>query len=207
MWKNKQYTPLTTKEAAELIAEFKKDIPVYCRIMRVQRDIPTNMTVAGVDKTNLRQYVHEVMRKKGTRCECIRCREIGRATKKGNKIVIKTFSYQASKGDEFFISAEDECNNLYGICRLRFPSQSLRPEISLDAALIRELHVFGEATALGEKGTVQHSGLGKQLMHEAESLAQKCKKNKIVVISGIGAREYYRMLGYHREGPYMVKKF
>ena len=40
--------------------------------MRVQRDIPTRMTEAGVDRTNLRQYIHE----KGARCRCIRCREI-----------------------------------------------------------------------------------------------------------------------------------
>ena len=32
------------------------------------------------------------------------------------------------------------------------------------------------------------------------------KKNKIVIISGIGTREYFRKFGYGLEGPYMVKR-
>jgi len=205
-WKKKVYKPLTTAQAASLIAEFKTHVPIYCRIMRVQRDVPTYMTVAGVDRTNLRQYVHKLMDKKGMKCDCIRCREIGRATKKGTKITIKVYPYQASKGEEFFISADDEYNNLYGICRLRFPSRSLRKEVTKDSALVRELHVFGEATSLGKKGSVQHKGLGKELLKEAELIAKKSNKNKIVIISGIGVREYYKKLGYKQEGPYMVKK-
>ena len=29
---------------------------------------------------------------------------------------------------------------------------------------------------------------------------------KMLVISGVGTRHYYRKLGYELEGPYMVKK-
>ena len=30
-------------------------------------------------------------------------------------------------------------------------------------------------------------------------------RNKIIVISGIGAKDYYRNIGYKKKGPYMAK--
>ena len=71
--------------------------------------------------------------------------------------------------------------------------------------MIRELHVYGTATAIGEEGMVQHKGWGKKLMQKAEEIAASQGKNKMVVISVIGAKEYYKKLGYEKEGPYMVK--
>lgn len=213
LYKRGKYKPLTTEKAANLIAEFKKSVPSYARIMRIQRDIPTYATEAGVDRTNLRQYIEKIMKDKKIRCHCIRCREAGNYLKGKNikkilkSIEIKSIYYEASKGTEFFISAEDFKNKiLFGFCRLRFPSQFLRKEITEDSALIRELHVYGEAAAIGKKGSVQHHGLGKELLKMAEEIANTYYKNRIVVISGIGVRNYYRKLGYRQEGPYMVKK-
>lgn len=202
LYKNKKYKPLTTQQAANLIIEFKKFIPEYCRIMRVQRDIPTFMIEAGVNKTNLRQYIKKIMKNKNIKCECIRCREIGNEEIKN--ILIKKIKYKASKGLEYFISAESE-DKIVGFCRLRFPFQKLRKEITKNSALIRELHIFGPAVSIGKKGFVQHKGIGKKLLKEAENISKKNKKDKIIIISGIGAREYYRKLGYKKEGVYMVK--
>jgi len=176
--------------------------------MRIQRDIPTKHTEAGVDRTNLRQYVDELCRAKGVRCRCIRCREVGRA-KKVEDVEITVMKYDASKGTEFFIAAEDVKNDvIVGFARLRFPSQHLRKEITTDSALVRELHVYGDTAAMGEKseGKAQHKGYGRQLIETAENIAKQHGKMKMIVISGIGVREYYRKLGYKREGPYMVKK-
>ncbi|MCK4522433.1 MAG: tRNA uridine(34) 5-carboxymethylaminomethyl modification radical SAM/GNAT enzyme Elp3, partial [Nanoarchaeota archaeon] len=169
LWKNKKYKALTTKKAVEIIADFKKSVPKYVRIMRVQRDIPTFMTEAGVDRTNLRQYVEELTKKRKINCRCIRCREIGRYKGEVNKkdIKLKTIHYRASKGNEFFISAEYK-GYILGFCRLRFPSEFLRKEITEDSALIRELHVYGQAVQIGKKGAIQHKGIGKGLLREAE---------------------------------------
>jgi elongator complex protein 3 len=220
MWKKGKYKPLTTEKAANIIADFKKDVPSYCRIMRIQRDIPTFMTSAGVDRTNLRQIVDDIMKKKKIKCKCIRCREIGRYNGKINdkKIKIKTIHYPASHGNEFFIAAEFK-DYIVGFCRLRFPFSFLRKEITQDSALIRELHVYGTATSIGEKVDVQHKGagnkfpeplqhrgIGKRLLEEAETIAKTYYKNKMVVISGVGVRGYYRKLGYRLEGAYMIKK-
>jgi elongator complex protein 3 len=206
-----KFKPIATKQAAELIAEFKTYVPRYCRIMRVQRDIPSYVISSGVDRTNLRQYIDEILKKRKIKCECIRCREAGIIAKKYNlnaeKIELIVEKYEASKGTEYFISMEDKKQNiLLGFCRLRFPYESLRKEITKDSALIRELHVYGEMAGIGKKGDVQHRGIGRELLMKAEEIAKQNKKDKIVVISGVGVRNYYRKFGYEKEGFYMVKK-
>ncbi|MBI4983728.1 tRNA uridine(34) 5-carboxymethylaminomethyl modification radical SAM/GNAT enzyme Elp3 [Candidatus Woesearchaeota archaeon] len=203
-YKIEKFSPLTADQAAKLIVELKKHVPEYCRIMRIQRDIPTTQIVAGVEMTNLRQYI---TKKYKVECRCIRCREPQGKKISWKKIRLNVQEYQASRGKEFFISVEDHENDLLvGFVRLRFPSQFLRPEITPTSALIRELHVYGTATGIGEEGSVQHKGWGKKLMKKAEEIAHIKKKDKMVVISGVGAREYYKRLGYNLEGPYLVKK-
>ncbi|MBS1266578.1 MAG: hypothetical protein MAG795_00545 [Candidatus Woesearchaeota archaeon] len=199
------FVPMDTKTAANLIADFKQYVPKYCRIMRVQRDIPTKVTSAGVDMTNLRQEVHKIMNKKGIKCSCIRCREPRKKKINLDNLKIKRMEYGASKGKEIFISAETK-KALLGFCRLRIPAKPFRKEITKDSAGIRELHVYGVATSLHKKGAVQHRGIGKKLMTEVEKIALDFDKKKMVVISGVGVRGYYRKLGYQRQGRYMVKK-
>src|SRR3989338_743897 len=199
-----QFTPLTTEEAAEVISKSQKYIPEYCRVMRVNRDIPSTVIEDCVMKTNLRQIVD----KKDQKCRCIRCREqMGREVNYSS-IKIKKQYYDSSRGKEVFISLEDTKNDiLIGFCRLRKPYKPFRKEITKHSAGIRELHVYGQAVAIGEEGLVQHRGYGKQLMQEAERIAkEEWKCNKLIVISGIGVREYYRKLGYEKDGPYVSKK-
>lgn len=205
LWKDGKYTPISTKNAAELIASIKRIVPHYVRIMRVQRDIPSTVVEAGVDRTNLRQYVEEIMHKKNIRCRCIRCREV--RGKIVEKYTLCVFEYLASGGKEVFISAEDEKNDLLlGFVRLRFPATFLTKEITHDSAIIRELHVYGAATPIGAVGETQHKGIGKKLLLKAEEIAKQNGKKKMVVISGIGVRGYYKKQGYKLEGTYVVKK-
>ncbi|MEM4263470.1 MAG: tRNA uridine(34) 5-carboxymethylaminomethyl modification radical SAM/GNAT enzyme Elp3 [Candidatus Woesearchaeota archaeon] len=208
LWKQRKYSPLTTEKAAQMLVEAKKFIPEYCRIMRVQRDIPTTMIAAGVDRTNLRQYISKILKEKKIKCRCIRCREPKRREIDFKAVQIKRIDYEASNGKEIFLSAVDETNDiLLGFCRLRIPYQPFRPEITKNSAGIRELHVYGTAVPIGEKGEIQHKGLGKKLLLEAERIAKeefKCKK--MLVISGIGVREYYKKFGYKKDGIYVSKK-
>lgn len=210
LYKQGKFAPMPTAEAAKMIAEFKRYVPPYCRIMRVQRDIPTNRTLAGVDKTNLRQYVDAELQKRGIICQCIRCREVGRWEGNSKRFRLNTLTYDAADGVEHFIAAETPKGEaLIGFCRLRFPPRSLRKEITKDSALIRELHVYGMAVPIArpaEEGEAQHIGVGKALMREAERIAKAVGKRKMVVISGVGVREYYKKLGYKKEGVYVVKR-
>ena len=78
-----------------------------------------------------------------------------------------------------------------------------------NVALIRELHVFGPQVPLNEKRAeaAQHKGLGKALLQEAEKIAvEEFQSQRMLILSGTGAREYYRTeFGYSLEGDYMVK--
>ncbi|MFT4326830.1 MAG: GNAT family N-acetyltransferase, partial [Candidatus Woesearchaeota archaeon] len=146
-------------------------------------------------------------------CTEIRAREVVRNLKKIDidKIEIRVHEYTASKGTEFFISAEDFENNvLVGFCRMRFIYEALRPEFTPNSAIIRELHVYGSALNIGAKGdyekSAQHKGWGKKLLEKAEDIAKSAGKDKMLVISGVGVREYYRKRGYENDGPYVSKQ-
>ncbi len=200
-WKKGEYEPLSTDEASELVAEMKSEVPKYVRIQRVQRDIPSPLVEGGVKKSNLRQYARKELEKMGETCDCIRCREAGHSDEDVDmdSLDLRTFTYDASGGEEYFLELSDNKNILLGYARLRF-DEDISP-------MIRELKVIGEMTPVHEKGKdFQHSGYGSQLLERCESLAQE-RGDKVRVISGVGARNYYRKFGYQLERPYMVKRF
>ncbi len=213
MWKKGEYVPLDNESAAEIIARAKAFIPEWCRIMRVQRDIPARLISAGVTASNLREHVQKKAKELGIRCRCIRCREAGHKFYKENLVPEKeemvVRAYKASRGKEFFISIEDtEKDILLGFCRLRFPCKPFRPELRDNVAVVRELKVFGTALPLSirSKLSFQHKGYGRRLMKKAEKIAKAHGYEKLAVISAVGTRAYYRKLGYEREGVYMVKE-
>ncbi len=214
IWQEGDYKPYTTQEAVDLIVEIKKLLPKWVRTMRIQRDIPSPLIEAGVKKSNLGELVYQTLEKENITCQCIRCREVGRAsqnlTPELDKIKLLSEEYQAGGGQEIFISYEDlESDILIGFLRLRIPSsEAHRSEIDDKTALIRELHVYGSMVPLGDRKNDlwQHKGYGEGLLKEAEKLASEIyDKNKILINSGIGARNYYQKFGYKKLGPYMAK--
>lgn len=216
MWQKGEYAPYTSEEAVELIAEIKKILPKWVRTMRIQRDIPSPLIEAGVKKSNLGELVYNKLQEMDVNCKCIRCREVGHKASEGiipdiDNIKLLKEEYDAGDGKEIFLSFEDVKKDiLIGFLRLRIPSQKAhRSEIDDKTALVRELHVYGSMLPLGEKesGKWQHMGYGERLLEEAEKIAtQNYDKNKLNVISGIGARNYYKKFGYSQLGPYMSKK-
>ena len=202
------YRPYTTAQSAAVIAQAKAFLPRWVRVMRVQRDIPTHVTTAGVDRTNLRQEVNAECERRGIACGCIRCREPRERAPSDATPVLRTTAYDAAGGEERFIEAVDPTTDtLLGFCRLRFPARTdLHPAITDGTALIRELHVYGTATGIGDEGEVQHRGLGSALMREAETQARAAGKGKMIIIAGVGVREYYiRRLGYRHDHEYVSK--
>ena len=211
LWRAGDYTPLENEVAVELIAQIKSILPMYVRLQRVQRDIPVQQILAGVTKSHIRQLAAKRLAEMGKSCQCIRCREVGHQQLKGRYPVSVTqqiLTYPACGGIEHFISYEDVIHKIViGFVRLRFPHQTHRSELE-NAALIRELHVYGKLVPVGtkDKEAWQHQGYGEKLLHTAEETAQDAGYKKIAIISGIGAREYYHKLGYEREGCYMIKR-
>ncbi len=216
-WKKGEYQPYTIEQAVQLILEVKKLIPPWCRIMRVQRDIPAFLIEAGVNRSNLRQLVFQKLTEEGVRCRCIRCREAGhrwltdKIKPNPENIIVLTGKEKASEGEDVFISVEDPANDvLIGYLRLRIPSEKThRPEIRHEkASIVRELHVYGPLVPVGRHMAKawQHKGYGGILLSEAERLSQEdYDRKKIVVISSLGTKQYYMRFGYNYDGPYVSK--
>lgn len=208
-WRAGKFQPQPIETMVPLMAKIKAMCPPYVRLMRIERDIPGTEIMAGIKATNLRQLIHDYMKENGMQCHCVRCREVGLGEKEPREITLQRINYEASQGQEVFLSFEDvDQNILVGLLRLRNPSKlAHRPEVK-DAAIVRELHVYGEQLPVDSKKEAwQHKGYGKQLLEEAERITkEEFGKDKLVVISGVGARPYYFKFGYERDGPYVSKK-
>lgn len=190
-WQKGEYKPYSTQTLKKLLTKIKGITPPYVRIIRLIRDIPSGVIVAGNRITNLRQ----ILLQEKVRCCCIRCREAKARTP--GRIYYFSQTHNASQGREYYLSFENRTQSiLYAHLRLRFPSKK---SFLAKTALIREVHTYGQVVPIGSKipkKKVQHRGLGKKLIQKAENLARKNGDHKIAVISGIGVRDYYRKLGY-----------
>ncbi|MEF8782605.1 MAG: tRNA uridine(34) 5-carboxymethylaminomethyl modification radical SAM/GNAT enzyme Elp3 [Haloarculaceae archaeon] len=207
-WHRGEFEPLENEEAADLVAEIKSLIPRYTRLQRVQRDIPADFIEGGVWKSNLRQLARQRMDEHGWTCDCIRCREVGHSDGEPDEVTLAVETYEVAGGTEHFLSFEDRDRDLLvGFCRLRFPNDPVRSELR-DGAVVRELHVYGSEVGVGEASGDghQHRGYGRRLIREAEAITADAGYDRLAVLSGIGAREYYReKLGFVQDGPYVSK--
>ena len=210
-YKSGKYTPYSFDDMVKVLTKIKKIVPRWVRIMRIQREISTAEITAGPKSSNLRQLVHKNLRKEGISCNCIRCREVGLSKKQlGLGLKLNRENYDSSEGKEVFLSYDDTNDLIYGFLRLRHPSSKAhRAEINNNLCIVRELHVYGQALKLGQRSEsgIQHFGIGKKLINEAEKISkEEFDADKLLIISAVGTRGYYRKLGYFLDGPYMAKK-
>ena len=225
-FKKGKYHPYSDKKLFEALIEMKINTPRYCRISRLIRDIPNPDIEAGNAITNLREELKEEMAKRDLKCNCLRCREVGHNQNlnfKSSDLKLFIDEYDTIGGTEYFLSFEDKKRTVvFAFLRLRIPNRdksyydskifNLQSEIK-DSAFIRELHTYGQLISLKQEinktkkqNEIQHTGLGKSLVAEAEKIAKKNKYQKIAVISGVGVRGYYRKLGFKKVKTYMIKK-
>jgi len=202
-YRDDRYQPYREEEMIDLLIVIKSLVPKYVRIPRLMRDIPRKFIIAGSRDLALRGTIKKKMVQEGLCCSCIRCREYGHRLRDGWAIgqpLLTRMDYQTWGGKEVFLSYEDDNATLFGLLRLR---------IAGSKALVRELHIFGSEVPLGGKldRAAQHQGLGERLLQEAERITRlDFRAKRLSVLSGVGAREYYRSLGYRLEGAYMVKE-
>ncbi|MBI3324752.1 MAG: tRNA uridine(34) 5-carboxymethylaminomethyl modification radical SAM/GNAT enzyme Elp3 [Candidatus Omnitrophica bacterium] len=208
-WREGRYHAYDDETLVELLVEMKSRVPPYVRLERIIRDIPSTSILAGCKLTNLREAAVARMRSRGLRCRCIRCREI-REQPSGDCRLVRR-DYEAAGGVEVFLSYEDpHADRLAALLRLRIPGSETRPwsPALVGAALVRELHTYGQQLTLGDhaEAAAQHRGFGRGLMAQAERIAGgEFGLRRMAVIAGVGVREYYRRLGYRLEDTYMVK--
>ncbi|MEI7579324.1 MAG: tRNA uridine(34) 5-carboxymethylaminomethyl modification radical SAM/GNAT enzyme Elp3 [bacterium] len=206
-----KFQPYNYEQTLEVLAETMKNTPRYCRITRVIRDIPSQDIVSGNKFTNFRQIAELDLAKRGLQCQCIRCREVRKEEVKETDLVLDVITYETTISQEFFLSFKTKkSDKIAGFLRLSLIKNHNQNNFITElqgAAMIREVHVYGQVVAIGEHsiGKSQHLGLGTKLIKAAEKLANKNGYYQIAVISAIGTRKYYQKLGYEKEGMYLLK--
>ena len=213
-----KYVPYFDKDPQLLIDVVRYSMetcPKWVRLPRVIRDIPCSVYVeGGNDIGNMRQMVDKLLDGDIVYSNDIRAREIGRHSKYYNKPAkYCTMQYYGNEGTDYFISYEsyDE-RALFGFIRLRIVEEKnnmTKFEILKKKGLIRELHVYGDTTAVSSfsKHGCQHTGIGGGLLELAEIKSMEHGLYGIVVISGEGVKEYYEKKGYKEVDTFMIKDF
>lgn len=207
-WERGEFKPYDDDLLKDVLKNLKKITPPFVRIDRLVRDISKKWVAAGTKATNMRQYIQEEMKQEGWSCQCIRCREV-KERSYAECPTLCDLPIETLGGTEHLLTYEKD-GKLFSLLRLRLPDPKNKPLFDelVGSAIIRELHTYGKTVVHNQKSSstkTQHRGLGKQLMARAEEIAKENGYKKIAVISSIGTRDYYRKLGYEREGRYMTK--
>ena len=132
-------------------------------------------------------------------------------------------SYTTDLTDEYFlqyvvdgedghaVTTDPQLAPIVGFLRLSLPktpaagSRAFLDEIRGNA-MIREVHVYGPALAIGgaEAGAAQHVGVGTRLLTEARRLSRAAGFDRISVIAATGTQAYYAARGFEPGELYMT---
>lgn len=213
------WQPYAKDELVDVLVQDVLNTPPYVRISRMIRDISATDILVGNKHTNLRQMVEQELAAEdvASRVQEIRFREINQQQVRAAELTLQDFTYTTAVSDEHFLQWVTADNKIAGFCRLSLPHwdklTSGACDVSADEllvqpgqAMIRELHVYGQALSLGSEGmSAQHQGLGQKLLAKASSIAADAGYTSLNVISSIGTRAYYRAQGFTDAGLYQQK--
>lgn len=213
-YRDGSWRPYTEDELLDVLADDIIATPPFCRISRMIRDFSSNDILVGNKKPNLRQLVERRLQEAGEGAEVqeIRFREVGTRSFDASALSLDIVPYATTNTRERFLQWITPDNRIAGFLRLSLPDlryvDALSSELPVreGEAMIREVHVYGVATQLGEDGvSAQHIGLGRRLVERACEIAREEGYTKVNVISAVGTREYYRGLGFHDNGLYQQR--
>ena len=213
------WQPYAKDELVDVLVQDVLATPPYVRISRMIRDISATDILVGNKHTNLRQMVEQELAAEDVarRVQEIRFREINQQQVRATELTLQDFAYTTAVSDEHFLQWVTADNKIAGFCRLSLPHWDKLTSGACDVtanellvqpgqAMIRELHVYGQALSLGSEGmSAQHQGLGQKLLTKASSIAAEAGYTSLNVISSIGTRAYYRAQGFTDAGLYQQK--
>ena len=213
------WQPYAKDELVDVLVQDVLATPPYVRISRMIRDISATDILVGNKHTNLRQMVEQELATEdvASRVQEIRFREINQQQVRAAELTLQDFTYTTAVSDEHFLQWVTADNKIAGFCRLSLPHWDKLTAGACDVtanellvqpgqAMIRELHVYGQALSLGSEGmSAQHQGLGQKLLAKASSIAAEAGYTSLNVISSIGTRAYYRAQGFTDAGLYQQK--
>jgi elongator complex protein 3 len=208
-YRNGEWQPYSTETLIDLLADCLRATPEYCRLTRIIRDIPSTDIVVGNKITNLRELVEARLAANGERSRDIRAREVRGRQITPEALHLDELTYATSLGREVFLQFITEGRQIAGFLRLSLPDRATMPLVDTlhHAAMIREVHVYGQALGIGEEATgrAQHSGLGTRLIERAAEIARTEGYARLAVISAVGTRGYYRGRGFRDADLYQVR--
>lgn len=201
------WKPYTHDELLYVLTESFKLTPEYCRLTRVIRDIPSTDIVVGNQLTNFRQIAENELAKQGIRSPDIRAREIRFRQVQAEDLRLDELWYTSGCSDEVFLQYITPERDIAGFLRLSLPKEAPITDELTGAAMIREVHVYGQSLEIGESssGRAQHLGLGKQLIERAVEIVREHGYQRLAVISAVGTREYYRRRGFEDGKLYQIR--
>jgi len=202
-----KWRPYTQEELTLVLTHVLTYTPQYCRLTRIIRDIPGAEILVGNKTTNFRQLLEAKI--DPTTLHDIRAREIRGRTIDPSQLQLDDQVYQTAVSTEHFLQYVTKDNKIAAFLRLSLPTvDSFIPELQ-GAAIIREVHVYGQAIDIGVNATIQtqHQGLGKKLITQSINLAKQAQYSGISVISAVGTRKYYQKLGFTAGALYQHQAF
>ncbi len=203
-----EWHPYTQDELLEVLASTLAEVPRYCRVTRVIRDISSDDIVTGNKLTNFRQLAEQEIARRGGVCRDVRAREIRSDDFDAEMLALRATVYDAQVSEEHFLEFVTPEDRIVGFLRLSLPrEQSFVPELG-GSAVIREVHVYGASLGLGDRSgdKPQHRGLGGRLVEEAARRAREAGYPSLAVISAVGTRDWYRRLGFETSGLYQKRR-
>jgi elongator complex protein 3 len=202
------WRPYTHEELLHVLTACFRLTPEYCRLTRVIRDIPSTDIVVGNQMTNFRQIVEGELERQGERSRDIRAREVRFKAVEAGALRLDEVWYDSACGREVFLQMITEGRDIAGFLRLSLPEVAALTEELAGAAMIREVHVYGQSLEIGEAGSgrAQHTGLGKQLIDRAVEIARERGYARLAVISAVGTRAYYRKRGFKDGRLYQARE-
>ncbi len=201
------WQPYTHDELLHVLTACLRRTPEYCRLTRVIRDIPSTDIVVGNQLTNFRQIAEEELSRQGERSRDIRAREIRQRELRAEELRLDEQRYHTSCSEEIFLQYITMQRDIAAFLRLSLPTDAPLTDELRDAAMVREVHVYGQSLRLGETavGSAQHLGLGTRLLERAAALARQAGYARLAVISATGTRAYYRRRGFVDDELYQLR--
>jgi elongator complex protein 3 len=207
-----EWRPYDYDELLEVIVAALGSAPRWCRLTRVIRDISSDDILVGNKLTNFREIAQAELERRGGVASDIRAREVRGRGVDPAALSLRETAYRVAGGQERFLELVTPDDRIAAFLRLLLPDPDRTQGEVLDeiavSALIRELHVYGEAVPLGRRGeaAAQHRGLGRRLLGAAADRARGFGYRDLAVISAVGTRGYYRGRGFEAGELYQHRR-
>ena len=142
------WAPYAPQDLESLLKYILLSVPLYCRVSRMIRDFSADDIVVGNKKANLRQIIQHQLSDQEQRPVEIRSREIRSKSTHEPNAIFSHIQYETGAGEEAFLQFTTSDDKILAYLRLGLPRIEAPFQEIVDAALVREVHVYGKSLPL-----------------------------------------------------------